>query len=121
MEGIVESTDQELNMQTLQSLMEEEPPRVEESSMTREEDILPEMEGIVESTDQELNMQTLQSLMEQEQAHKVEENAMTPEEDIPPGRRIEQGKLWFIQCSLMTGCLKLPKFFTGIPWPMQKL
>jgi len=44
-DGIVESTDQELNMQTLQSLMEEEQaPRVEESSITweNENDILPE-------------------------------------------------------------------------------
>lgn len=42
-EGIVESTDQKLNLQTLQSLVEEEQdPRVEESSMTWEEDIPPE-------------------------------------------------------------------------------
>ncbi|MCH8021154.1 LysM peptidoglycan-binding domain-containing protein [candidate division KSB1 bacterium] len=44
-EGIVESTDQELNMQTLLSLMEEEQaPKVEENAMTLEDDILPEPE-----------------------------------------------------------------------------
>jgi len=49
-EGIVESTDQELNMQTLQSLIEEEQaPRVEESSMTWEEDIPPELDRTQET------------------------------------------------------------------------
>jgi len=44
-EGIVESTDQELNMRTLQSLMEQEQaPKVEENAMTLEDDILPEPE-----------------------------------------------------------------------------
>ncbi len=120
MEGIVESTDQELNMQTLQSLMEEEPPRVEESSMTREEDILPEMEGIVESTDQELNMQTLQSLMEQEQAHKVEENAMTPEEDIPPGPdRTRETVVYTVQPNDWLS--KIAEIFYGDPMAYAKI
>ncbi len=45
MEGIVESTDQELNMQTLLSLMElEQASKVEENAMTLEDDILPEPE-----------------------------------------------------------------------------
>ena len=49
-DGIVESTDQELNMQTLQSLIEEEQaPRVEESSMTWEEDIPPELDRTQET------------------------------------------------------------------------
>ncbi|MCH6559494.1 LysM peptidoglycan-binding domain-containing protein [candidate division KSB1 bacterium] len=44
-EGIVESTDQELNMQTLLSLMEQEQAsKVEENAMTLEDDILPEPE-----------------------------------------------------------------------------
>ncbi len=34
--------------------------------------------------------------------------------------RRQQGKLWFIQCSRMTACIKLPQSFTGISWPMQK-
>jgi len=42
MEGIVESTDQELNMQTLLSLMEQQASKVEENAMTLEDDILPE-------------------------------------------------------------------------------
>ncbi|MCZ6819307.1 MAG: LysM peptidoglycan-binding domain-containing protein [Calditrichaeota bacterium] len=49
-DGIVESTDQELNMQTLQSLIEEEQaPGVEESSMIWEEDILPEHDRTTET------------------------------------------------------------------------
>ncbi len=43
-EGIVESTDQELNMQTLLSLMEQQASKVEENAMTLEDDILPEPE-----------------------------------------------------------------------------